>query len=116
MFLNSAHIVDLFCKLYFFRQLGKRFDIIPEDETSYSTQNHEIFLNYVKNEYCAKHQIVLDNKPESVPSRDIITSTMALGSGQSSFNPPVLSRNDEDYLTAKNEADTTPRQSDCTTR
>jgi hypothetical protein len=30
-------------------------DMIPEDETTGTTQYQEGFLKYVKSEYCAKH-------------------------------------------------------------
>jgi hypothetical protein len=55
MLLISAHILDPFWKLQLFRKWGKRLDINPEDETSYTTQYQETILKYVETEYCAKH-------------------------------------------------------------
>jgi len=34
-------------------------DIIPADETSYTTQYQEVFLKYVENESCARHRHVM---------------------------------------------------------
>jgi len=49
MLLMSAHILDPFCKLWWFRKWDKGMDINPEDETSYTTQYQEAFLEYVEN-------------------------------------------------------------------
>jgi len=38
MLLISAHILDPFRKLQLFRQWDKAMNIIPQDETSYTTQ------------------------------------------------------------------------------
>jgi len=40
-------------------------DINPKDETSYTTQYQEAYLNYMENEYCAKHRCVTVNKLET---------------------------------------------------
>jgi len=69
-------------------------DITPEDETPYTTQYQESFLKYVENEYCAKHGRVPFNKPESVPSYNLLISLMPSGSSQSSFDPYDLSNDD----------------------
>jgi hypothetical protein len=90
----------------------KGMDINPEDETSYTTQYQEAFLNYVKNEYCAKHRHVPVNKLETIPSSNLVPSATASGSYQSSFDPYDLSSDDEEYLTPNNVAETTPGQSD----
>jgi len=50
MLFMSAHIVDPFRKLRWFRKGAKRMVIDPEDETSYTTQYQEAFLKYVENE------------------------------------------------------------------
>jgi len=70
-------------------------DINPENETSYTTQYQEAFLNYVENGYCAKHRCVPVNKLETVPSSHLVPSTTASGSYQSSFDPNDSSSNDE---------------------
>ena len=58
----SAHILDPFRKFRSFRKWDNGMDINPEDETSYTAQYHEAFLNYVENEYCPKHRHVLVDK------------------------------------------------------
>jgi len=52
------------------------------------------------------------NKPKSVQSSNVVPFITASGSGQSSFDTYDLSSDDEEYLTPKNEAQTTPRWSD----
>jgi hypothetical protein len=91
-------------------------DINPEDETSYTTQYQEAFLKYVENEYCAKHRRVPVNKPETLPSSNLVPSATDSGSYQSSFDPYDVSRDDEDYLTPNTVAETTPERSDCAAR
>jgi len=86
MVLISAHILDPFRKVRSFRKWDKWMDIHPEDETFYTTQYQQAFLNYVQNEYCAKHQRVPVNKLKTVPSSNLIPSLMASGSYQSSFD------------------------------
>jgi hypothetical protein len=89
-------------------------DMNPEDETSYTTKYQEAFLKYVENEYCAKHRRVPVNKPETLPSSNLVPSATASGSYQSSFDPYDLSRDDEDFLTPNNVAETTPGRSNHT--
>jgi len=50
MLLITAQILDPFRKLRSFRKWEKGMDINPEDETSYTTQYQEVFLQYVENE------------------------------------------------------------------
>ena len=83
-------------------------DINTEDETSYTTQYQEAFLQYVENEYCAKHRRVPVNKYQSLLSSDHISSAMASRSCQSSFDPYDISSDDEEYLMRNNVAETTP--------
>ena len=116
MFLISAHILDPFRKLRLFRMWDKAMNINPEDKTFYTTQYEEAFLEYMENESCAKHQRVLVNKPESLPSSKLIPSEMVSGSCQSSFDPYDLSSDDEEYLTPNNVAKITPGRSDCAAR
>jgi len=111
MLLISAHILDPFRKLRMFRKWETVMDINREDETSNTTQYQEVFLKYVENEYCAKNRCVLVNKPESLPSNNLVPSTKASGSGQSSCVPYDLSSNDEEYLTPNSVAETTPGRS-----
>jgi len=108
MFLISAQILYPFRKLRSFRKWDKGIDINPEEETSYTTQSQEAFLKYVENEYCAKHRHALVNKHETVPSSNLVLSTTASGSYQSSFDPYDLSSDDEEYLTPNNVPETTP--------
>jgi len=112
MLLISAHILDPFRKLRSFRKWDKGIDINPEDETSYTTQYQEAFLEYVDNEYCAKHRRLSVTKHETLQSNDFIHSAMPSQSGQSSFDPYDLSGGDEEYWTRKNLAETTPGRSD----
>jgi len=56
------------------------------------------------------------NKLETVPSSNLVPSATASGTYQSSFDPYDLSSNDEEYLTPKNVAETTPGRSDCAAR
>jgi len=66
----------------------------------------------VENEYFAKHRRVQVNTFETVPSSNLVPSTMASGSYQSFFNPYDLSSDDEECLTPNNVAETTPGRSD----
>jgi len=116
MLLISAHILDLFRKLWSFRKWNKGMDINVEDETSYTTQYQEGFLKYVENEYCTKHRHVPINKHESLPSSNLITSTTASGFYQSSFDPYDLSSDDEAYITPNDVAETKPGWSYCAAR
>jgi len=90
-------------------------DINPDHEASYTTHYQEVFLEYVENEYCAKHRRLLVNKPEIVASNNPF-STTASASGQSSFHPYDLSSNDDESLMPKNVAEMTPGCSDHTAR
>jgi hypothetical protein len=97
MIVISIHILDPFSKLQSFRKWNMGMNIKPVHETSYTTQYQEAFLTYVENEYCAKHQLVLVNKLETVPSSNLVPSAMASGSYQSSFDLYDLSNDDEEY-------------------
>jgi len=112
MLLISAHILDPIRMLRSFRKWDKWMDINPEDETFYTTQYQEVFLKYVVNEYCAKHQRVPLNKLDTVPSSNPIPSATASGSYQSSFDRYNVSSDDEEYLTPNDVAETTPGRSD----
>jgi len=87
-------------------------DIDPEDETSYTTQYQEAFLQCVENAYSAKQRRVPVIKPERIPSTNLVPSSSAPGSGQSSIDPYDLSSDDEEYLTPNIVAETTPGRSD----
>jgi len=69
-------------------------------------------LQYVENEYCAKHQRLSVNKPERVASKNLFISTTESGPGQSSFDPYDMSSDDDKYLTPRNVAEMTPGHSD----
>jgi hypothetical protein len=72
-------------------------DINPEDETFYNIQFQEDFLKYVENQDCAKHWCLPVNILETLQSNNLICSSMASGSCQSSFDPYDLSSDDEEY-------------------
>ena len=84
-------------------------DSNPEDKSSYTTQYQEAFLQYVKNEYCAKHRWVPVTKQERVTRSNFVSSALASGSGQSFCDPYDLSSDDEEFLMPTNVAETTPR-------
>jgi hypothetical protein len=88
-------------------------DINPEDETSYTPQYQEAFLEYVENECCAKHRCVLVNKLDTIPSTNLLASATQSGSYQSSFDPYNLSSDDDEYLMPTKVAETTHGRSDC---
>ena len=96
MILVSEHILDSFWILWLFRQWENGWDIHPEDVTFYTTQYQEAFLKNVENEYWAKHQRVLVNEQESVPSNNFVPAVTASGSGQSCFDTYYWSSNDEE--------------------
>jgi hypothetical protein len=114
MHLISAHILDPFRMVRLFRQRDEEMDINPEDETSYTTQYHEVLMMYVENEYCAKRRRVVVNKLKSVLSSKSVPTTLASGCYQLSFDPYDLSIDDGKYLIPYNMADTTPRPYDHT--
>ena len=86
-------------------------ELNPDDNNSYSTQFQETYLQYVENEYCAKHLWLSINKPERDASNNPF-STITSGCGQSSFDPYDLSSDDDEYLTPNNVAEMTPGHSD----
>jgi hypothetical protein len=116
MLLIDAHILDPFHKSGWFRKWDKGMDVNPDDETSYTTQYQEAVLQYVENEYCAKHQHVPVNKLQRLPSSIPISSATASGSCQSSFDPYNLSSEDEEYLTLNNVVEMTTGRSYCAAR
>jgi len=114
--LISPRILDVVRKLRWFRKWDKAVDIHTEDVTLYTTQYQQAYLNFVENEYCAKHGCVLVIKPESVLNNNLFFSAMSSGSVESSIDPYDSSRDDEEYLMPNNVAETTPRESDRTSR
>jgi hypothetical protein len=52
--------------------------ISPEDETSYTTQHPQAFLNYVENKHCVKHTHLLVTKSENIPNNNLSDSSMHL--------------------------------------
>lgn len=83
-------------------------DIHPNHETTYTTKYQELFLDYVANEYYAKHRCLPVIKPERVPSINLSTSVTVAGSSQSCFDPSDLSRDDAKYIAPEYVAETTP--------
>jgi hypothetical protein len=80
--------------------------------TLYTTIYHEAFLNYVENEYCAKHRHLPVIKPQRVLSSNLFPSAMAARSSQFSFSPLNLSSNDKEQVMLTAVADTVPKGSD----
>jgi len=91
-------------------------DTNPEDKTSYTTQYQNAFLKYVENEYRAKHRRTSVIFPGDVLHGNNFPSANASGFGPSSFDPYDLSSYDEEYLTPRSMAETTPWRSDCAAR
>jgi len=91
-----AHIFNPFWKSWLFRKWDKGKNINPEDKTFYTTQYQEVFLKYVTNEYCAKHQLMLVNEHENIESNTLVPYTMASDSAQSFFHPYDLPSDDEE--------------------
>jgi len=87
-------------------------DINPGDETSYTSYYLAVILKYQENQYFAQNWNVPVSKPESVLNNNLVPSTKASGSCQSSFDPYDVSSNDEEYFMPNNVAETTPRRSD----
>jgi len=80
MLLISALILDPFRKLWSFRKWDNRMDINPEHEKFYTTQYKQAFLKYMENEYYPKQRHVAVDKPEHIPSSNLVPSAMASGS------------------------------------
>jgi len=116
MHLISAHILNWFHKLQSFEQWEIGMDITPEDETSYTTQYQQAFPKYLENENCARRRRVPVNTHKRLPKSNLILSGTRFGSCQSSRDPYDMSRDDEEYLTLNNVAETTPGRSDRTAR
>jgi hypothetical protein len=74
MQLILAHILHSFRRLRSFRQWDKGMDINAEDDTFYTTQLEEAFLQYVGNVYCTKHQCLPVTKSENVPPNNLVSS------------------------------------------
>ena len=53
--LISTHILNPFLKLRTCTKWDTGMDIIPENETTDTTQYQQRSLKYVKSKYCAKH-------------------------------------------------------------
>jgi hypothetical protein len=70
----------------------------------------------VDNEYCAKHQRVLVNTLEMVPSSNLVPSWTASGSDQSSFDQYDLFSDKLDDIMPNNVPETIPGQSDYAAR
>jgi len=107
MLLSTAHILDPFRKLRSFRKLFMGMDINPEDETSYTTQYQEPFLNYVENESCTKHRLLPVIKSDNTLNNILSSFQRASRFDQSSYAPYDLSSDDDKYLMATNVVETT---------
>ena len=80
---------------------------------SYTTQYLSAFLQYVEDEYCAKHRRVPVNITGSIPSSNFVPSVTTLGSCQSPFDPYDVCSDADKYVMPNNVAETTPGQSNC---
>jgi hypothetical protein len=58
--------------------------INPEDETSYTTQYQDAFLQYVENEYCAKYRRLRVIMSDNTLNNNLSSYKMASRSGQPS--------------------------------
>jgi len=112
MILITAHIIDPSGKLRSFRNWDEAMDISPQHVSSYTTLYQVTFLEYVENEYCAKHTRLVVIKPVKGLSNNHFPSPKAPGCGQSSSDQYDLSSNDEEYLTLNHVAETTTAYSD----
>ena len=108
LLLISAQILDPFRTLQSFWKWEKALEINSEEEMSYTTQYQEALLKYVENEYCAKHLRLSVTQPKNNQRSNIFPSGNESGFGQSSFHPYDLSSDDDEYLTRKCVAETTP--------
>ena len=95
-----------------FRKWVKGIDTYPEDETSYTTQFQEAFLQYVDIEYYIKPQCLPVNELNCIPMDNIFCSEIVSRSGQYSYDPYDVSSDDDKYLMPKDVAEMTPRWSD----
>jgi hypothetical protein len=111
LLLLSAHILDPFQRLRYFRKWEKGMDHNPDDEDLYTTQYHKVFLKYLVYEYCGKHQRLSVNKPERDAMKNHF-ATIFSGSGQSSFDPSDLSSDGDEYFPPKTVSGMTPGRSD----
>jgi hypothetical protein len=116
MLLISAHILNPSREFRSFRKWDKAMDVNPEDETFYTTQSQEAFLKYVENEYCTKHQGVLVNKFKNKQSGNLVPSTTASVSDQTSIDLYDSSSDVEDWLMPNNAAEKTPGLCNCAAR
>jgi hypothetical protein len=86
--------------------------INPADETSYTIQYQEGFLENVENEYWAMHTRLLVIKSHNTLINNLGSFKMSSRSGQSSYFPYNLCRDDNQNLTPTNVAETTPGRRD----
>jgi len=115
LLLMLAHIVDSFRKMQSFRKWHQAIDIDPEDKTSYTIRFRNPFLKNMQKEYCAEDWQTSVTETESGLYNNIFSLAKPSEFGQSSYDPSDWSSDDEQFLTAKSVAQTTPGQSDCAT-
>jgi len=111
MHLTLAYIYDPIQKLRSFGTWGNMMDINPDGETYAIAQYHNSCWKYVENQKCAIHGSLPLIKPKSIPSNNLFSSTMSLTFGQSSYDPYVVSSNDEEYSVINNITEMMPRRS-----
>jgi len=87
-------------------------DIDPKDEKANTPSQQEPVLKDVEIKYCANDRRMSVIQPGHVLHRNIFPPAKASGFGHLSFDPYDLYRDEEEYLTLKRVADSTPRWSD----
>jgi len=112
MLLNSVYILDPFQKLRSLESEIREWIFILRMRHPILLNTERHFLQYVDNEYNARHRHVPVSKLDSLPSCTFVTSAKASGSCQTSFDPYDLSSDDVEYLTPNYVAGITPGWSD----
>jgi hypothetical protein len=87
-------------------------DTNPADETSHTTQYQEAVLQYLENEYCAKHRRLLVTMSENTPNNNLSSSAMAFRPGRAPYDPYDLSSDDDEYFMPNTVAKMTRGRSD----
>jgi len=113
MRLNWAHILNRFQKLRLFRKWDKVIDINSQGETSYTIKYKEAFLNWMENEYCAKHRYLPVIELEQVLSKNLFPSAKACGCSESPFETYYSSSDNAEYPLPEDVTEMTPARSDC---
>jgi len=109
--LISAHICDLFQKLWFLWMSVMTIHIHPQNKIFKTTQYLEKFPKYVVNEHCLRHQWISVTIAENVPGRNSFPFAMVSGFHQLSFDAYDFSSHKEEYVMPRSVAEMTPGRS-----